>query len=168
MPAIVHDYNQHRVVLTYSTPAWLGTDLVWFLGGGTYYLFWPYVLVGIVNAWNLYRREYRLWGLPRKSTRNHRRYQAQLASGLVAVNVEKRRGMYATEENSPTPHTPRVVWRGPVNDVCTDNYFHWPGKVEKRGRCEQRIKNNTNIACTKCDVRLCFTEKRKCFRSHHV
>ena len=49
------------------------------------YLFWHYLLIGLVNAWNLYRRDYKLLGLPEKKMLNRRRFQAIVVEGLTKV-----------------------------------------------------------------------------------
>ncbi|KAF3833215.1 hypothetical protein F7725_026880 [Dissostichus mawsoni] len=37
----------------------------------------------------------------------------------------------------------------------------------KRGRCRHCSKGYTNTQCTKCDVRLCFSDNRNCFWDYH-
>ncbi|XP_067928174.1 piggyBac transposable element-derived protein 2-like [Watersipora subatra] len=89
---IVSDYNQHIS----------GIDLLdqflaayrfrirsrrWYL-----YLFWHFVPVGMVNAGNTYRKQYKGLGLPVRAMLNRRRFQSQDAAALVLKDSEKRRG----------------------------------------------------------------------------
>jgi len=37
-----------------------------------------------------------------------------------------------------------------------------------RSRCKVCKKNQTNTLCEKCDVQLCFTKERNCFRSFYT
>lgn len=166
MPKLVHSYNQNMggIDLLDSFLARYRFGMKssrWYL-----YLFWHFVMVGVVNAWNVYRRDYHLLSLPPKDMLNRRRFQASAASALVAVNTVPKRGRPSgSGDNSPsqTPRRPKKVRHAPVDDVRKDCYGHWPAKIEKRGRCKLCEKNITNTVCTKCDVRLCFVEERNCF-----
>lgn len=83
MPAVVKDYNEHMG----------GIDLLdqflsafrfkmrsrrWYL-----YLFWHFVMVGIVNAWNVYRKEYAALGLPVKEMLSRRQFQVTHCSHIA-------------------------------------------------------------------------------------
>lgn len=168
MPAIIDDYNKHMggIDLLDSFLAKYRFKMKsrrWYI-----YLFWHFLMVALVNAWNVYRREYKLLGLPPKEMMKRRRFQACVASALVKVNAKGSRGRPSASNRSPrTPQPPRKMQRLPPSDVCKDGYCHWPRKVEKRGRCKLCEKNNTNTMCTKCEVRLCFVEDRNCFYDFH-
>jgi len=165
-PAIVHEYNQFMG----------GIDLLdgllakyryrmkskrWYM-----YLFWHSLMIAVVNAWLLYRRDCRSLQLPKSSILNRRRFQAEVASCLINVNAAKKRGRPSVDE-VPTKVL-RVIHNGPCDQVRKDSFAHWPVKDTKRGRCKVCKKNQTNTLCEKCDVRLCFTEERNCFRSFHI
>ena len=137
------------------------------------YLFWHTLKIGLINAWLLYRRDCELLRIPTKQVMNHRQFQAQVATSLIHVNIGTKRSPGRPPSASqnhygkaPTP--PKRISKGPNMDVRKDELAHWPIKVEKRGRCKLCKENNTDTACEKCGVRLCFTEKRNCFRQFHV
>lgn len=130
------------------------------------YLFWHFLSVALVNAWQLYRRDHSLLGFPEKQNISQRRFQADVAGALVLVNTERKRGRPSAD--SPLPMSKRRVANLPCTDVRKDKIAHWPAKCDKRGRCRMCEKNNTNTKCTKCDVRLCFVEERNCFVNFHL
>lgn len=51
-----------------------------------------------------------------------------------------------------------------------DKYNHWPDndKMNSRSRCKlPKCNLVTHVFCTKCNVHLCFTKNRNCFRKYH-
>lgn len=164
MPAIVGEYNKHMggIDLLDSFLAQYRFKMRsrrWYL-----YLFWHGVMIGIVNAWNLYRREYASSGLPAKEMLNRRRFQASVASALTLVNTARKRGRPSVAETAAAAKAPK---KAPCDDIRTDQYAHWPDKIAQRGRCKHCSSNKTNTVCTKCNVRLCFVEERNCFKAFH-
>lgn len=133
-------------------------------------LFWNTLFMGLVNAWILYRRDCQSLGLGQKSILKRRNLQAQVASALIEVNTAPKRGRPSHEEGeqAASPRPPRKIRHGPCVDVQKDLYAHLPVKVDKRGRCKVCKVNITDTLCEKCDVRLCFNEKRNCYRQFHV
>ncbi|XP_035617453.1 uncharacterized protein LOC118375071 [Oncorhynchus keta] len=91
-------------------------------------------------------------------------YCCKVATGLNQANT---RGRPATDTIHP-PKPPKVVRTGVTDDVRTDQIEHWPVKCETRGRCKVCQKNGTNTLCQKCDVRLCFTFERNCYKLYHM
>ena len=128
------------------------------------YLFWHFLCVALVNSWLLYKRHYQLLGFPVKKVLSQRRFQAQVASSLILVKTERKRGKLS---ESPVPLSKRKVSNLPCADVRKDKFAHWPKKSDKRGRCRLCEINNTNTVCSKCNVRLCFVEGRNCFVNFH-
>ena len=75
MPNIVGDYNQHmgRIDLLnqfLTAYHFRIRSRRWY-----FYLFWHFVTIGMVNAWNTNRKEYTGLGLPVKAMLNHKRFQ---------------------------------------------------------------------------------------------
>lgn len=168
MPAIVQSYNKSMggidlldsFLAKYRFPM---KSKRWYL-----YLFWHFVMVAVVNAWNLYRRDSRLLNLPAKEILNRRKFQAEVAESLISVRAGTKRGRPSgAGDASATPPPPRKIRKGPCDDVRFDGYAHWPIKLQKRGRCKL-CERTTNTACEKCDICLCFLEERNCFRSYHL
>ena len=73
------------------------------------------------------------------------------------------RRQYCFSDNKQT----KLVTVKPCDDARLDNIAHWPVKQEKRNRCAVCKKMKTDTFCEKCDVPLCFNEKRNCFKDYH-
>ncbi|XP_022100311.1 piggyBac transposable element-derived protein 3-like [Acanthaster planci] len=153
-PAIIKAYNKFMG----------GIDLM------DSYLFWHTLMMAIVNAWLVYRCEYKLLQLQERSMMKRQVFQSHVASALVGRMVARPRGRPSLEDvrDVIVKPQPGKVRKGPVDDVRKDAYAHWPVKVQKRGRCKLCAVNNTNTLCEKCNVRLCFVEERNCFKSYYV
>lgn len=97
-------------------------------------------------------------------------FQAQVADALVLVNVSRKRGQPSLEDSAVLAEKKvrQEIRNGPCDDVRKDYFAHWSAKTDKRGRCKVCIKNQTNTLCKKCNVHLCFTDERNCFRFFHV
>ncbi|MGH0165736.1 UNVERIFIED_CONTAM: hypothetical protein FKN15_065240 [Acipenser sinensis] len=133
-----------------------------------WYIFWHIIILAVVNAWLMYRRDCRALHIPKKETLSRRRFQAPVASVLIMVNTVKRGRPSLSEVSPPAYSQPTKKSRtGPPLDVRRDNVGHWPIKFEKRGRCKNCVDGYTTAACNKCDVRLCFTEQNNCFLQYH-
>ena len=132
------------------------------------YLFWHSIMIALVNAWMLYRRDATLLGIAKNEQLSQRQFQSQVASALIHVRTA-RPGRPSLLELGPGSYKPpRKIHCTPVDDVRYDQTAHWPLKIEKRGRCKVCVTNQTDTSCEKCQVRLCFNEKRNCFRHYHL
>ncbi|XP_075338714.1 uncharacterized protein LOC142398556 [Odontesthes bonariensis] len=69
-------------------------------------------------------------------------------------------------DGSPNCPSSKKACTHPPQDVRKDQTGHFPMKV-KRGRCRHCSKGYTNTQCSKCDVRLCFSEDKNCFWDYH-
>lgn len=126
-------------------------------------IFWHTVILGVINAWLLYRRDCVSLGVPTKKVLCRRKFQAQLATAIIEVNtVPKRR----RESDELTPQPKKNARVKPPEDVRYDAISHLPAH-EKRGRCKNCKKGFSYTACRKCRVHLCFTDKRNCFYDYH-
>ncbi len=127
------------------------------------YLFWQTIMLGLVNAWLIYRRDSKLLGVQKPL--KQRSFQAEVATSLILLRSQ--RGRPTLNATSPPP-PPKRVRVGVPDDVRTDQVSHWPVKCNQRGRCKLCKVNATTTLCEKCDVRLCFTEERNCYKRCHL
>lgn len=150
------------------------------------YIFWHTITLAVVNAWLLYKRHCQALKMPKKEIMNMRKFQAQVASSLILVNTTPKtlkRGRPSSNpdaagsplnagkrpspgDGSPNCHSSKKACTHPPQDVRKDQTGHFPMKV-KRGRCRHCSKGYTNTQCSKCDVRLCFSEDKNCFWDYH-
>ena len=101
------------------------------------YLFWHTLMMAIVNAWLLYRRDFEALQLPKKTMMKRRIFQAHVASALIENNCRRPVGRPSLDVIDATVKPrPRKVRKRPVDDVRKDQHAHWPVKVEKRGLCK--------------------------------
>lgn len=132
-------------------------------------LFWHFITLGMVNAWLLYKRDCELLGVTGSAVHKLRRFQAMVAQGLIEVGTAKKSCWPSLDNNDSTVslRLPRMVRVKPSDDARYDQVAHWPVKKEKRRRCSvcKTIKTDTN--CEKCQVPLCFNERRNCYREYH-
>ncbi|KAK0151520.1 Valine--tRNA ligase [Merluccius polli] len=129
------------------------------------YIFWHTIILAVVNAWLLYKRDCKALKMSSKETMNRRQFQAQLASSLILVNAPlqtPKRGRPSSGKGSPATQT--VTSGSPLNaqkrpskrcahlplDVRKDLVAHFPRKTG-RGRCRHCNKGYTNTQCRKCD-----------------
>ena len=141
------------------------------------YLFWHTIYIGMINAWLLYKRDCENLHNPKKDVMVRRRFQAELATSLVEVNVMRKRGRpMSLDDNANVitqlkrPRNNITRMRNPTDDVRYDAIDHWPEKRESRvrTRCRHCSKGNTSTWCSKCNVRLCFTDARNCYKAYHT
>ena len=57
--------------------------------------------------------------------------------------------------------------RDPLNDIRFDNIGHLPEHSEKKMRC-RLCGSSIRTKCTKCNVHLCLTKTKNCYRDYHV
>uniref|UniRef100_A0A8C6KSC4 PiggyBac transposable element-derived protein domain-containing protein n=1 Tax=Nothobranchius furzeri TaxID=105023 RepID=A0A8C6KSC4_NOTFU len=151
------------------------------------YIFWHTIILAVINAWLLYKRDCNALHIPKQQVLNRRLFEAQLASSLLligtGVSVPKRgrpssspvslRGSTLTshnrlftDEGSPAAKMPKKSNAHPPKEVRKDMIGHFPIKAD-RVRCINCAKGYTNMLCKKCNVRLCFSEQNNCFWDYH-
>ncbi|KAK0141497.1 hypothetical protein N1851_021398 [Merluccius polli] len=125
------------------------------------YIFWHTIILAVVNAWLLYKRDCKALKMSSKETMNRRQFQAQLASSLILVNAPlqtPKRGRPSSGKGSPATQT--VTSGSPLNaqkrpskrcahlplDVRKDLVAHFPRKTG-RGHCRHCNKGYTNRQC---------------------
>lgn len=143
-----------------------------------------YFNLAVCNAWLEYCSNMEHDGVIKKARMDLLQFTMSIAEGLAfsgcLTSTPKRgRPLSSGSRNSPVPsgssrsspvptkrQKPQTV---PVNDVRYDNLGHWP--VHKVGH-EQRCKLDTcggrsRIQCEKCQVPLCLSKFKNCFKNFH-
>lgn len=152
-------------------------------------LFYHFIDMATVNAYILYRRaaseklndssdddssETDLLQLPE--------FREQVAAGLVNMSSEKRVGRPSstgrstpTDRSTPLPKPESCKLKAgkkaahPVADLRFDGYDHVPlmlTNAEKRS-CKHCKKSKTQFFCQKCELHLCITNAKNCFKDYH-
>ena len=130
-------------------------------------LFWHFTSIGVINAWLLYKRDCSLLGITGKSMMKLRQFQSKVAQALIERGTTRKSGRPSLdEETSPKP--PKIIRVEPCEDARLDQIAHWPVKRDKRRRCAVCKTIKTDTCCEKCDVPLCFNERRNCYKLYHI
>lgn len=79
-------------------------------------------MLGLVNAWLIYRRDCKLLGVQKPL--KQRSFQAEVATSLILV--QSQRGRPTIHSTSSPP--PKRVHFGVPDDVRTDQVAHWRAK----------------------------------------
>ncbi|XP_060758233.1 piggyBac transposable element-derived protein 3-like [Neoarius graeffei] len=94
------------------------------------YIFWHTIILAVINAWLLYKRDCKAWAIPKKEILIRRRFQAQLASSLIltgtSVPVPKRGRPSSSPMSSPAARPSKRRNAHPPSDVCKDMTGHFP------------------------------------------
>ncbi|CAM1303566.1 Uncharacterised protein r2_g1334 [Pycnogonum litorale] len=117
----------------------------------------------VVNCWSTYRRD-------AVKPIKLREFKARISEGLSLQKKTVKRGR---RSNNVEVEYQLKKKRGNAasildSSVRKDELGHWPS-YETKGRC--RVPNCaglTQVKCEKCNVRLCFTAKRNCFKLFHT
>lgn len=166
-PNIVAEYNSKMG----------GVDFLDFLCGKYRYklrskrwylhIFWFTVEVSVVNAWLLFRRDFKRSGLDLKKMIPLKEFQSQIANSLIKCGkTSKKRGRPSSSDIS-FPSTSRQKKKvDPPTDVRNDGYQHFP-IFSSRGKCALCKVGFTETCCCKCGVRLCIKKHNNCFFDFH-
>ena len=146
-------------------------------------IFYHLLDLTVVNAWLLYRR----CGMARsdsgKLTGLHD-FKACVAEGLCGEGKETpMSGKNGRKRGRPCSVSPlsqgcrpteakrfrSSAGRQPCDDVRFDAVGHWPKWSTARQRCKRTMcKGISRVVCSKCNVHLCFTQKKNCFHDYHI
>ena len=131
--------------------------------------------LSLVNAWLLYRRHCSQLSVPKRDTMSLLLFRINVAQALLQATppppLPRGRGRPSSDsvnkeislQKLPRA-TPKQV---PPKNIRFDKYDHWP-ICEEKGRCRRPgCPGYTTVSCSKCKIRLCFNDRRNCFKSYH-
>ncbi len=74
----------------------------------------------------------------------------------------------ASEIETETPKRGRTAAVAlPDTDSRYDMYGHWPEYREKKNKCRLCKTGYTRVYCLKCNIGLCLTSNKNCFKDFH-
>lgn len=124
----------------------------------------------IINAWLLYKRSSQQKGNP--STMKLSDFRTELGVSLCKQGkpITPGRGRPRNEiedlikqKKKKGPAAP-----GPPKDIQLDQLSHWQEFTDSHQRCKHpNCTAKTFSKCTKCNVYLCFHNKKNCFHVYH-
>ena len=130
--------------------------------------------VAVVNGWLLYRRHCNQKSMPSKEQKTLLKFQSEVAnallcSGKLPSSTKRRRGRpsAAAEVTPPTKKKGKAMTPLPNDDVRFDGVGHMPFFTEKQQRCRFCPKGYSFVSCEKCNIQLCLTKGRNCFKDFH-
>lgn len=131
-----------------------------------------YFNLAVCNAWLEYQKDKNSEGILMNSQMDLLEFTLEVTQALAfsgsANSLNKKRGR-PSGSNSPAPSKRKVLQNLPISDIRYDSIGHWP--IHNEGH-EQRCKLETcggrsRIVCDKCNVPLCLSKTRNCFRKFH-
>ncbi|XP_040064051.1 piggyBac transposable element-derived protein 2-like [Ixodes scapularis] len=128
--------------------------------------------LAVVNAWLEYRKDAdRQLILPTKQL-DLLDFTLGVIEALSAAEskpVSRKRGRPSDSPLQPSKQL-RFAENRPVQDVRFDQMGHWPVHEDSREqRCKmERCTGKTRVMCDKCNVHLCLTKSRNCFKAFHL
>lgn len=131
--------------------------------------------LAVCNAWLEYQSKMEHGGIMRKARMDLLGFTLSIAAGLAfsgsLISTPKRgRPLSGSPRDSPVPMKRQKPHTVPVNDVRFDKLGHWP--IHKNGN-EQRCRLETcggrsRIQCEKCQLPLCLSKFKNCFKKLHA
>ncbi|XP_068086621.1 piggyBac transposable element-derived protein 3-like [Anabrus simplex] len=134
-------------------------------------LFYHFLDVTIVNAWILHRRVAAQLGIQNTMTLAAFREDLALSLCQVGLSITPKRGRpsFEVEGDLVKKRKKSSAAVYPPQPVRQDRLEHWPIHKDTRQRCKfPSCKGKTLIFCEKCDVTLCITNKKNCFKDFHL
>ncbi|KAL3189657.1 hypothetical protein MRX96_021127 [Rhipicephalus microplus] len=123
--------------------------------------------IEVVNSWLLYKQDHRELGTQRKSIMQLLDFNFELAHFMLASD----KGFSSTESECEALQLrkPAAVPL-PSPSVCTLSASHMPEIVNQKSasRCRNPgCCEKTKFRCCKCNLFLCLTAGRNCFKAFH-
>lgn len=133
-------------------------------------VFYYFLDMVIVNSWLLYQRDCDSLFVPKKMRKDFIAFKTSIAHMLCLQGKDlskKRDGQSYTDikkEYEKKRHRKPI----PTLELRSDSVGHWPQLQQARQRCRHpTCKGLTANICTKCNVHLCLTRRKNCFRDFH-
>lgn len=173
-PKIVRNYNQHiggvnvlHQQMEYyrafiKTKKWTLKVLIHFLD------------LSVVNAWRLYRNDCLANKLSRKDSLPLLDFRMNVADSLASIPGRARRESCEDDDlSAQVPRRDYKIYRptiAPPEVKRYDGYEHYPVSDDIKAPRSCRLEecgSRSKIRCEKCDVYLCLSRDKDCFKIYH-
>ena len=129
-----------------------------------------------VNAWLLYRRFCDQLSIPAKLQMPLLQFVSKLSDALIKAGKPStnricpgRPSKWESMEDDVMPKKGRnPVTALPTEDARFDQFCHWPEYKEQKNRCRLCKTGYSRVYCEKCQLCLCMTSNRNCFKEFHT
>lgn len=122
----------------------------------------------VVNAWLLYRRHVEQIDKKTKYMSLYN-FKSSISKSLLMCNKYPRPvGRPIKSSDYSLKETKLPMELRPILDVRYDTIAHWPLTTDDKKRCKLCIVSYSRVMCEKCNVHLCFTKKKNCFKIFHL
>uniref|UniRef100_A0A3B4A161 PiggyBac transposable element-derived protein domain-containing protein n=1 Tax=Periophthalmus magnuspinnatus TaxID=409849 RepID=A0A3B4A161_9GOBI len=154
-PSIISIYNQFKGGVN-SLEALISNFPIQIKSRKFYHkLFFYFINMVIVNSWLLYQRDCDFLNVPKKMQKDFLDFRTSIAQALCLQGKDLSRKRSATKAI-------------PTQEVRSDSVGHWPVMETVRQRCKRpNCKGLTVSKCVKCNVHLCLSKRKNCFRDFH-
>ncbi|KAL1486516.1 hypothetical protein MTO96_046928 [Rhipicephalus appendiculatus] len=127
--------------------------------------------LAVTNSWLEYRRNAEQQGVRMNDQMDLLDFTLHVVEALAkagVADVSRKRGRPSSSPMQPLKRL-QCGNRRPVEDVRYDQIGHWPVAKEEQQRCMlEGCKGKPRIKYEKCNVHLCLTKARNCFKEFHV
>lgn len=172
-PAIVMEYNKNmggvdicdQMMECYRT--WLKSKK-WTLKVALHFLD-----LSVVNSWMEYRLNCRSKSMPRKSVKDLLSFRLEIAEALLFTPKRKFNELNESSSSDEEEQTRTNNKCSPLpgSSKRLDGGDHWPvvDKLKTARACRlKQCNSRTRTRCEKCDVYLCLTSDKNCFKTFHT
>lgn len=169
-PAIVMQYNQNMGgvdicdQMMECNRTWLKSKK-WTLKVALHFLD-----LAVVNSWMEYRVDCKSKNMPRKSVKDLLFFRLEVAEALLCTPKRKFTQLIEEEQEEPIITNTRCSPL-PGSSKRLDGSGHWPvvDKLKTARACRfQQCNSRTRTRCEKCDVYLCLSSEKDCFKKFHT
>lgn len=137
--------------------------------------------LALTNSWLEYQNDCKTCNIPSTDILDLLHFRQRVAEALIKMGqsiCSRKRGRPASGSSSPA-HMPVNMpakrnrfrnERRPAIEIQYDTVDHLPeyDKKKEATRCKKTgCKGKTHVYCKKCEIHLCFTSDRNCFRTFH-
>ncbi|XP_049523764.1 piggyBac transposable element-derived protein 2-like [Dermacentor silvarum] len=127
--------------------------------------------LAVTNSWLEYRRGAELQGIRMNDQMDLLDFTLRVVEALAKAGVADMPRKRGRPSSSPMQPLKKLQYgnRRPVEDIRYDQVGHWPIAKEEQQRCMfEGCKGKPRIKCEKCNVHLCLTNARNCFKEFHI
>lgn len=128
--------------------------------------------LSITNSWLFYKKKELANGISAKKIQQLRSYKLQYGEKLIEENLlVQHQEIVEDDDEPPVKRTPGRPGAVPIPSEARRHHgnLHLPEVNDKQQRCRNvGCDKKSTIKCSECNVPLCLTSSRNCFKSFHV